>query len=149
MFGKYVAPVAYVSPPETSVRRTPAYRCTSFMKPGPSHTRGERVRHRIRALDGEQRGVERRVDPVRQIGDALDACDPLVAVPCDGLATEADLDRAVVERIEAQVALGIPLDKHGTGQRLAPGVVVRVIRFRLKPAPNRPSAAAGPAIEGR
>ena len=68
--------------------------------------RGDSVRHRIRTLGREQRGIERRVDLMPQLGDILDAGDPFVAVPCDGLAAEADLDRAVLEQVEARSRSG-------------------------------------------
>src|SRR6476620_10350899 len=48
-------------------------------------------------------------DLARQRRHVLDAANPLVDIAVDGLAAEADLDRAVVEPFKRDSALRIPL----------------------------------------
>ena len=66
-----------------------------------------------REAGGEAPGRDRpRESLVRQGRDVLDRCDPVVDVAIDGLATEPDLDRLMVEPLERERALGVPLDAH-------------------------------------
>lgn len=57
--------------------------------------------------------ADRRVHLAGQGGDIADGHGPLVGVPPGGLPGEPELERAVRERVQGQIALGIPLDACG------------------------------------
>ncbi len=63
-----------------------------------------------------------RVDLVGERGDVADGDGPLVRVPAGRLTAQAELEGAVREGVQVQVAFGVPLD---------PGGVVRRLRFQV------------------